>query len=504
MALMPVTDAVYLLSETRQTPTHVGSLQVYEMPDGAGPDWLREQYTWLLSHDEPHTLFARRPARSLRTLGQWAWEHDDQFDIEYHVRHSALPEPGRVRGLLEIGSRLHGSLLDRSRPLWEYHLIEGLEGNRFAAYNKVHHAVIDGVSGLRLLDRTLASEPDGETRPPWAPRASAMLPTVPAAAPTVAEPVPTAAGGPAAGNGAAEGRTDDDDGSHGILPLGLLNGAARAARDALGVTPALLDQARRAIGDDLAAFPFKAPASMLNTRITGARRVAADTWSLQRVRTLGRSVGATVNDVVLAMCAGALRRYLSDLDALPDQPLTAMVPVSTRSDSGAGGNAVGAILCSLATTTTDPGERLTRIQESIELGKATIRDRSSLQVTLLSAANMAPMSLMALLGGGGRLRPAFNLIISNVPGPRKTLYFNGARLQGIYPMSVPYHGQALNITIASYVDNLEFGLTGCRRNVPHLQRLLGHLEESLVELEQAAGERPLARRRRSAAAPAGP
>ncbi len=164
-----------------------------------------------------------------------------------------------------------------------------------------------------------------------------------------------------------------------------------------------------------------------------------------------------------------------------------MVPVSLRTDDSAGGNAVGAVLTSLATDTADPSWRLDRIRESMEIAKASMRDRSSLQQLALSAANMAPLPLVSLLGGGEGMRPPFNITISNVPGPRQPLYLNGARLQGVYPVSIPYHGQALNITLTSYVDNLEIGLTGCRRRVPHLQRLLTHLEESLVELEVAVG-----------------
>jgi WS/DGAT/MGAT family acyltransferase len=187
------------------------------------------------------------------------------------------------------------------------------------------------------------------------------------------------------------------------------------------------------------------------------------------------------------MCSGALRKYLDELGALPDESLTAMVPVSLRTDDSAGGNAVGAVLTSLATDTPDPSWRLARIRESMQIAKDTMQGRSPLQLLALSAANMFATPLVSMLGGGEGMRPPFNIIISNVPGPRKDLYLNGAHLQGVYPVSIPYHGQALNITLTSYVDNLEIGLTGCRRRVPRLQRLLVHLEESLVELEVAVG-----------------
>ncbi|MCB0970303.1 MAG: wax ester/triacylglycerol synthase family O-acyltransferase [Acidimicrobiales bacterium] len=454
MGLVAAPDLPFLLSESRATPMHVGGLQVFELPEGAGPEWLREQYEAMVAHPDVGSLFRRRIYRSPSTGWQWAWRDDEELDIEYHVRHSALPEPGRVRELLALGSRLHGTLLDRQRPLWEFHLIEGLEGHRFAAYTKVHHALVDGVSSLRLLERALSTDSDATGPPPWASRPRPEAPT-PAAEPS--------------GSG----------------PVDALVAAARGAVDLLGLPPALVRSARRAYQEELAAFPFKAPPTMLNVHITGARRIAADTWSLSRVKAVAKASDATLNDIVLAMCSGALRRYLQEMDALPAESLTAMVPVSLRTDDSAGGNAVGAVLSSLATDVADASWRLARIRESMGIAKSAMAELSSLQVLAMSALNVAPTPIVSALGGGEGLRPPFNITISNVPGPRQTLYLNGARLQGVYPASIPYHGQALNITLTSYVDNLEIGLTGCRRRVPHLQRLLTFLEDSLVELEVA-------------------
>jgi WS/DGAT/MGAT family acyltransferase len=241
------------------------------------------------------------------------------------------------------------------------------------------------------------------------------------------------------------------------------------------------------MSDDLAGFPFKAPPSMFNVHITGSRRIAADTWSFSRVKAVAKASDATLNDIVLAMCGGALRKYLLEQDALPEASLTSMVPVSLRTDDSAGGNAVGAVITSLATDIADPSWRLDRIKESMAIAKGAMAELSPVQRLAMSAFAVAPVPVVSLLGGGEGLRPPFNITISNVPGPRQPLFLNGARLQGVYPASIPYHGQALNITLTSYVDNLEIGLTGCRRRVPHLQRLLAHLESSLVELEQAVG-----------------
>lgn len=454
MALVAPPDAAFLLAESRATPTHVGGLQVFELPEGAGPGWLRQQYESMVAGDDIAPLFRQRPYRSLRTAGQWAWEDDEHLDLEYHVRHSALPGPGRVRELLALGSRLHGSLLDRQRPLWEFHLIEGLEGNRFAAYTKVHHAVVDGVSALRLLERSLSPDPDAQVPPPWSsrPRPEGARPP---------RPAPN--------------------------PFEVAVEVARGGVDIATLAPALVRAARRALDEELAIMPFKAPPTMLNVHITGARRFAAQGWSLSRVRAVATAAGCTLNDVVLTMCSGALRRYLVEHRALPDESLTAMVPVSLRTDDSAGGNAVGAVLTSLATATVDPVTRLEQVRASMGIAKDSLRGLSPVQALAVSAANMLPSPLVSMLGGGEGFRPPFNITISNVPGPRRPLYLNGARLQGIYPMSIPYHGQALNITLTSYLDSLEFGLIGCRRRVPQLQRLLVHLEEALVELEAAVG-----------------
>jgi WS/DGAT/MGAT family acyltransferase len=205
------------------------------------------------------------------------------------------------------------------------------------------------------------------------------------------------------------------------------------------------------------------------------------------MRAVADAASLRLNDVVLAMCAGALRDYLIDLDALPDTTLTAMVPVSLRGlglDTSAG-NAVGVIIAKLATDEPDPAVRLAAIGDSMQDGKELLDGLSVLQVSALSALAMAPLALSSVFGANRLLAPPFNLVISNVPGPTEPLWWNGARLDAIYPMSIPVTGQALNITVTSYVDSMEFGLIGDRRSVPHLQRLLGHLDHALSDLEGA-------------------
>ncbi len=458
---MSIIDAGFLIGEAREKPLHVGGLQLLRPPSEAGPDHPGEHYRAALAQDEVGPLFRRRAVRSVGGLGPWEWADDPHLDLEYHVRHSALPHPGGIRELLALVSRLHGTLLDRNRPLWEVHVIEGLADGRFATYTKVHHALLDGVSAMRRLAGSLSPDPAERAAATavWAPRPRGVERSSP---PSPLEPVAGFARGVGAG-GQAVGE------------------AGAAAVRALLAT----------LTDRISSLPYQAPRSMLNVPITGARRFAADSWDLDRVRAAGRSAGGSVNDVVLAMCAGALRAYLLEQDALPEHPLVAAVPVSLRTDPDPDGgppgddqgNAVGVVLCDLATHLATPEARFARIHSSMRDTKAQLEGLSPLAILLLSGLSFGPVAFGPLFRFPPLRKPPFNLVISNVPGPPEPLYDAGSRLEGLYPASVPYDGQALNITVTSYAGSLEVGITGCRRSVPHLQRLLAHLETSLDELE---------------------
>jgi diacylglycerol O-acyltransferase / wax synthase len=449
MKVMSPMDSLFLIGESREHPLHVGGLQVFTPPQGAGPEFVRHTYEAMLSCRDIQPTFRKRPATAFGGFINVAWTYDDDIDLEYHVRRSALPAPGRVRELLELTSRLHGTLLDRHRPLWESHLIESPSDGRFAVYTKVHHALLDGVSASKLMQRSLSTDPgDSEIRVPWAlpPRPRGRAGVHPSAVQRLTETMQAARKVPST--------------------LALVRAALRARE----LTP-----------------PFRAPRTMLNVPIGGARRCAAQSWSLERIATVKDAAGATVNDVVLAMCAGALRFYLSDLNALPDSPLIAMVPVNVRADHDPGGGvAVSTVLCDLATHLTDPATRLEVIHTSMQENKKVL---SQLPRAQAMAVGMVIFSMMWLSGlpGFRAAPPPFNICISNIPGPREPMYCNGARLDGNYPLSVAMNGQALSITVATCADNLDFGLVGCRRSVPHLQRLLGHMEVALKDLEQAVG-----------------
>jgi len=465
---MSPTDSLFLTIESRTNPMHVGGLHLYQPPVGASSSYVHDVFQSMIAVDDVAPLFRKRPRRSLTSGGQWGWEDDEQFDIEHHVRHNGLPRPGRVLELLSLCSRLHSTLLDRQRPLWEAHLIEGLADGRFAMYFKIHHALVDGMSAQRLLQSILSRDPDQrDMPPPWASR----LRRARAEEAATAEHI---------GGGLLD------------LPASAVKSALGIASDAAGIPSALVKTLNRSIREQSSSVSFSAPKSMFNVPITGSRRFAAQSWPLERINGVRKAAGAgvTLNDVVLAMCSGALRNYMASLDALPDAPLIAMVPVALRVRDRAhreSGNAVGAVMVNLGTHLSDPADRLASIHKSMDGGKHALSGMTPLQILAMSGIGMSPLVLQPLLKLQGVTRPPFNLIISNVPGPRSALYLNGAKLDGMYPLSIPFDGQALNITCTSYNQDLAFGLTGCRRSVPHLQRLLGHLDDELTALEKAAG-----------------
>ena len=463
---MDPTSTGFLFAENRNQPMHVGGLQLFTKPEGAGRGFVKDMYEEMLSHDQPAPLFLKRPTRSLSTAGQWFWTEDDQFDIEYHVRHSALPKPGRIRELLDLCGRLHSTRLALERPLWEIHLIEGLRDGRVAMYSKMHHALIDGVSSMRLIQSVLSTDPDRrDMAPTWSVEHD---------------------------RGRARTSHQDSENTTAGLPLDALRSALAIGAEAASLPGALVRTLSAGMRNETSAVSLYAPRTVINKRITGSRRFAAQDWPLERLQAIGRASGTTLNDVVLAMCSGAMRRYLEELGALPDASLVAMVPVglkakSSQSASASGGNAVGAVMVKLGTDQADPADRLRGIHDSMVSGKEALRDMTPVQILATSAFGLAPAVLAPMLKLDGITRPPFNLIISNVPGPVEPLYYNGARMEGMYPLSIPIHGMGLNITCTSYAGNLGFGLTGCRRTVPHLQRLLTHLDDELAALEKATG-----------------
>lgn len=459
----------FLLAENRNMPMHVGGLQLFEKPEGAGRGYVREMYEQMRDVEQVAPLFLKHPHRSVRTAGQLVWVPDEQFDIEHHVRHSALPKPGRIRELLELCSRLHSTRLAWERPLWEATVIEGLRDGRVAMYTKTHHALVDGVSAMRLLASVLSTDPDERDMPaPWAMRPRTRT--------------------------SSEESSSTGDASLSDVTAATMRTALAIASEAAGMPGALVKTLNKSVRNETSALSLYAPRTMLNQNITGSRRFAAQDWPVERLRAVGKATGTTINDVVLAMVSGAMRTYLLDLDALPDTTLISMVPVGLNAKqsqlaSTDGGNAVGSVMVQLGTHLPDPADRLAAIHRSMKDGKDSLSAMTPTQILAMSALGQAPAILGPFLRMQGIVRPPYNLIVSNVPGPRTTHYWNGAKLTGTYPLSIPINGMALNITCTSYDGKMCFGLTGCRRTVPHLQVLLQYLDSELKALERAAGVR---------------
>lgn len=449
-------DAMFLYGESRETMMHVAGLLPFSPPPDAGPHWMRDlmQEIRESSQVEPPWNRKLKTPNFLRNPLH-AWVEDKAFDIEYHVRHSALPSPGSERELGILVSRLHSNRIDFSRPPWELHLIEGLEGGRFALYSKIHHALVDGYTAMKYLSRSLSPDPAERERPMF-----------------YALPQPT--------------RKPKE--VQGVDMSTVWSSVVSQFDSVKDVGKALwrLRDAHGEVGDLVRAM--QAPRCVLNGKISRNRRFATQQYDLADLKAMAAASGGTLNDIVLALCAGGLRRFLAEMNELPQKPLIAFLPVNVRpKDDPGGGNAVGAMLTSLATDIADPAARLEAIIASTRHAKAQMESMSAAAIMAYSSMLMAPFGLQAaaaITGLSGRMPLTFNLCISNVPGPNEPLYYRGARLEATYPVSIPTHGMALNITCQSYAGTMNFGFVGCRDTLPHLQRLAVYTGETFEELRK--------------------
>lgn len=456
MKALSATDQIFLWLEKRQQPMHVGGLHIFSCPDGTNSRFVTEMAERMRSYEKPSPPFDQRLTQK---FGQYYWIEDKQFDLEHHFRHVALPKPGRIRELLGVVSANHSHLMDRERPMWSVHMIEGIRGKRFAFYVKAHHCMLDGVAAMRLVDKIYSPDAEQTDMPPfWA------LPV----------------------HRKKRAALEQGDVIQSLAHL--MEGAGKQ----IATIPTLAREITRNVvrarkNPDMAGL-FQAPKSLINQKITGSRRFAAQSYSMDRFKAIGKKLNGTLNDIVLSVCGSALRNYLIHQQALPDKPLIAMVPMSLRKDDSASGNQVAMILANLATHVADPTRRLEMVQSSISDSKTMFKSMSQEEAVNYTALTLAPTGLHMMTGIAPSWQ-AFNVVISNVPGPDSPRYWNGARLEGIYPVSIPVDHVALNITLVSYNNSLEFGLTACRRTLPSMQRLLDFIENGIRELETAAGIR---------------
>ena len=463
-------DAAWLLLESRDTPMHVGGLFEFTNPPDAGPDFLASTLErmrternvpppWNLKLVEGPVVGHKLPLM----------REDRDVDLDYHVRHSALPHPGGQRELGILVSRLHSHQLDLHRPLWEMHLIEGLEGNRFAMYIKMHHSLIDGVSGIRMLLRTLSTDPDE--------RGMGAFWTV--------------------GAGERRKRSGERGGERGGSAIdALLGSAIGGAGAAIGLGRAGVELGRASLDDGALSAPYTAPGSALGGELGGQRRFATQQYEMERMKRLAQAADCTLNDFVLYLASSALRLYLSEHGKVPERSLTAGIPVNLReADDESAGTAIGMLIADLGTNISDPRKRIAAIKASTAEAKRHQRELPAAARTPYTLLLNGPYIAGLMAGLGGNAPIPFNVSISNVPGPSEPLYFNGARLDALFPLSLLLHGNALNITCLSYAGTLNFGFTGARDTLPHLQRLALYMGDALEEFDELLG--PKRKRRRS-------
>lgn len=464
------TDAAFLHLETPETPMHVGSLMLLELPDDYQGDYYEDVKSMIGRRMHLSAVLTRKLAQMPFELAEPVWIDDDDIDLDYHVRSLTLRRPGTMEQLDQLISRLHSSLLDRSRPLWEMYVIEGLKSGQVAFYTKVHHSGVDGKAGAELAKVLYDSSAEIREVPP--PRRKR--------------------GGGNYQLGVAE-----------LLQAAFLN-STRQYRKLAGLLPTAAKAVTAAGGVVISQRKRKgvralnlglAPKTIFNDSITNQRSYSAMSLPFDDLKLLGKRVGGTVNTIVMAMCSSALRSFLKERGLLPSATLIAGVPVSLRAPGDdAMNNQVSMVRVDLATEINDVSDRFKAIHESSEAAKAVVRElKPVLGIDVPVVGSPWVMSSLASLYGRSRLvrqlPPAVNVLISNVPGPPTPLYVAGMLMKHFYPVSIPYHGSALNITVQSYAGQLDFGITACRRILSQEEcyELIGLLHNALEEIRSLPG-----------------
>jgi diacylglycerol O-acyltransferase / wax synthase len=429
--------------ETPRTPMHIGALAIFDLPAEAPRDFVRNLYEGFSQLE-----FLPFPFDSVIAGGRsMAYWKQVQPDPSYHVRLSALPYPGSSRDLGALVERLHSTPLDMKKPLWEAHLIEGLEGNQFAFYFKAHHAAVDGMGAVNFIKHWLSTDPEA---PPGTGRAAPL---------------------------------DEDYNLASVFALATAKRTVARVSAAGELTRRLTGMMRGA--NSAVRAGLKTPDTPFNARITRHRRLAVKVLDLPRVKAVAHATGSTVNNVILASIGGACRRYLQEQGILPEESLTASVAVGKDRDPDTP-NAASGFVAPLGTTTENPIERLHEIAAVTDRGKAELLAMTPNAMDYYSVMGLFPIALGQKTGTLGLLPPLFNLTVSNVVLSKQPLYLTGAKLDVIVPVSFLSDGYGLNVTLIGYTDKIALGFLGCRDTIPHLQRLAQYTEEAFNELEAAA------------------
>lgn len=464
-------DATFLYMETPETPMHVAGLTLYTLPDGFQGSFHAHFRDFFAGRVHLVPIFGKKLARTVLELDHPLWVDAGEVDLDYHIQAARLPAPGTWAQLEDMVGELHSIPLDRTRPLWQFTVIEGLEDGRAALYSKVHHAAVDGGAGMVITKALYDVTPQPREVEPPRPKKAARKPSVE--------------------ERAILGLNDL---AQNVIrqQLAMMQAVPRALAsltDMLTPPPGGGGTTGSAGGAPLPEIPeVLAPKTPFNVTITGRRAYAARSLSLSDAKLVGKATGAKINEIVMAICAGALRSYLKQRKALPKKPLVAFVPISLREAGNADiNNQVFGMNVKIATHLADPLDRLKAIQKFSGESKTLaggVKDMAPKDFTLLGAPFLLPglMQAYGRLGLADIVPQAVNLTISNTPGPPVPLYCAGARVEALYPVSIPVHGIALNITVQSYRDRLDFGITADRRAVPDVADMADLLEPALDEL----------------------
>jgi WS/DGAT/MGAT family acyltransferase len=479
-------DVSFLLMETPNTYGHVNSLSIYDRPSAEFEPFaaVRERLGVMVGNLEP---LRRKVVEVPFELDRPYWINDPDFDLDYHVRHIGLAPPGAADQLAEQVARIVGRRMDRSRPLWEAYVIEGLADGRWALLQKLHHATIDGASGVIMLKMFTDTSRDAEygyEEQPW------VGEEPPSQAEMLQRAMRNLVANPVRGMRLSLNIVRDFADAAGVTTV---SGLASRARDTLGAAARRADPTRES-GPGVSLPLSPAPPTPWNKSVSPHRRFAMRSTALENLKVLKNATGGTLNDVVMAICTGALREYLIEKDALPEGSLRAMVPVSIRTgdEEDPWTNRVSAIIADLPTYCDDPIERVNLCREAMNSAKRqfdlvpaeSLGEATDYTSPVVAASAIRLVSRLKL---ADRVNSPINVVISNVPGPREPLYFAGAKLDAFIPVSTISDGMGLNITVHSYGDRMDFGLISDRELVPDLWHLVDlHIDE-VARLFEATG-----------------
>jgi len=491
-------DASFLYLETPEMPMHVGSMAIFRLPEDYKGNFFEDFKAMIASRLHIAPILKARLQKTPLDIDHPSWVEDDQFDIDRHIFRGSLPAPYDRATLERIVGWMHAKLLNRARPLWEFYVCEGMKDNEIGLYSKMHHACIDGGAGAALTNMIYDVTPVPREVPP--PTATRKLEPREVAANFLDSyqqlwRQPFDASAPARTLELPRSGKND-------LGSILFDNAMFQIENAVkfaGSIPSVLKSVSEVVGkvtdpksrDSIASMA--SPPTILNKTISSERSFAGTSISLSRAKALAKKSGGKLNDVVLALASGVVRRYLKEQGALPAKSMTAAVPISLREEGNTdANNQVFGMICSIATNVDDPRTRLETIIAQSTKSKEMSHPLRALmpQVTNLSMLGAPIMTqILALLYSRSNLSdvlpPAANITVSNVPGPRQTLYAAGAELLHIFPVSISTHGLALNITVQSYRDQLDFGFIAGANIIPHVQVLCDMLPEEFDALEAA-------------------